>query len=463
MPVHLFPIHYSVSSNKDVFELIKVDIIRELFAKNVLVIKPPVRDKNTSSAVIDFAKKHPLRLSSLILKVASHLHPYGGVISGITDSVYELIKAVGEYEAQYNEELMTNEEKLDEYSIDFFNRPGTYLEFDHISYLISSSLKQDKRQKVLIIDDLDRLDPEHIFRIMNVFAAHSNMDGGLSKFGFDKVVFVAHYQNLQSIFKHRYGAETDFKGYMSKFFSANIFEFDFNRVFVSRIALYLKNISLSEDEKVVFVDLCRFFIGLKLITIRDVEKLVNVPLSYSDNEFFIVSQRFLNANSSAYISSSLERAFIAIDDLPWLKLLKMFLVVFGKTSDLEIALTTFKKLYRFGNDVVAQAFIRIFALSHRTVCLLDRYPAIYKNLDDIQAFNATSSGFHFRYFNLVIVCRVNWHRNNQYAGQCSYFKGAEITFQYVPSQFDQDQFNEAVLNSSRSMLSPDYGTSQNYL
>ena len=54
------------------------------------------------------------------------------------------------------------------------------LEYDHVSQFIADKLVEIveakkgevQLQKILIIDDLDRLDPEHIFRLFNVFSAH---------------------------------------------------------------------------------------------------------------------------------------------------------------------------------------------------------------------------------------------------------------------------------------------------
>ena len=85
--------------------------------------------------------------------------------------------------------------------------------------------KQEGKETVLIIDDLDRIDPEHIFRLLNVFAAHFDIEEGRNKFGFDRVVFVCDYENLRQIFAHRYGERTDFSGYIDKFFSNSVYYF----------------------------------------------------------------------------------------------------------------------------------------------------------------------------------------------------------------------------------------------
>ena len=113
-------------------------------------------------------------------------------------------------------------------------------ENDIISRIISANIelykkKHPRKKIVLIIEDLDRMDPAHLFRIMNIFSAHidysykyfvqpgKDMVG--NKFGFDNVVFVLDYQNTKKIFHHFYGENTNFKGYIDKFCSNGYFEY----------------------------------------------------------------------------------------------------------------------------------------------------------------------------------------------------------------------------------------------
>ncbi|MDE0243544.1 MAG: P-loop NTPase fold protein [Candidatus Kaiserbacteria bacterium] len=86
-----------------------------------------------------------------------------------------------------------------------------------------------EKKKVLVIDDMDRLDPEHIFRLFNVFSLFVGEDEEKTvakRLGFDHVIFVADYNNLRSIFHHKYGAGTDSQGYLDKFYSKEVFEYD---------------------------------------------------------------------------------------------------------------------------------------------------------------------------------------------------------------------------------------------
>ena len=104
------------------------------------------------------------------------------------------------------------------------------------SVLMSLYKKEHPDKKiVLIIEDMDRMDPAHLFRILNVFSAHidynyrfgvnSNQPFVGNKFGLDKVVFVMSYENTEHIFHHLYGEGADFNGYISKFCSSNIFDY----------------------------------------------------------------------------------------------------------------------------------------------------------------------------------------------------------------------------------------------
>ncbi|NQX99421.1 MAG: hypothetical protein HRT73_16315, partial [Flavobacteriales bacterium] len=94
-----------------------------------------------------------------------------------------------------------------------------------------NQIKESGKKTVLIIDDLDRMDPDHTFRILNVISTHydtvrENQDFEPNKFGFDKIILVGDYDNIQKIFEHRYGEKVNFSGYMTKFFSVEPFHYN---------------------------------------------------------------------------------------------------------------------------------------------------------------------------------------------------------------------------------------------
>ena len=113
----------------------------------------------------------------------------------------------------------------------------------------------ENQKSVLVIDDLDRIDPAHIFRILNVFSAHIDYrNSGNNKFGFDKITLVCDIKNLRSIFKTHYGASTDFSGYIDKFYSKIIYHFD-NRKNIERFVQEVLD-SISFESKKVKSDYC---------------------------------------------------------------------------------------------------------------------------------------------------------------------------------------------------------------
>ncbi len=72
---------------------------------------------------------------------------------------------------------------------------------------------------------MDRIDPEHIFRIFNVFSAQFDLDKDENKFGFDKIILVCDLDNIRNIFANKYGQNVDFSGYIDKFYDI-IFNFE---------------------------------------------------------------------------------------------------------------------------------------------------------------------------------------------------------------------------------------------
>lgn len=119
---------------------------------------------------------------------------------------------------------------------------------------------------VLVIEDMDRIDPAHIFRIHNVFSAHwdiqdyseQRLTGGdpLNKYNFDKILLVCHFQNIKNIFHHFYGAQTDFTGYIHKFSSLAPYEYSLAGVIEDWL------VEKIPFDKVLFPDMCKQLVVL---------------------------------------------------------------------------------------------------------------------------------------------------------------------------------------------------------
>lgn len=182
----IYPINYSVAKNEDVFEYIKRDIIIQLQERGFL-------DNIDMEALFDsiFCFEDLVSVVSFLLSFV----PMGEFYNRIFNKFCEKKKL-------YKEKKHTS----DKYLAEFANTKGSIYEEDGYTKLIRNAIEwisydhatnsaDWKRKKpVLIIEDLDRLDPKHLFRILNVISAHidnpSSPDKVGNKFGFHNIVLV---------------------------------------------------------------------------------------------------------------------------------------------------------------------------------------------------------------------------------------------------------------------------------
>ena len=232
----LHPVNYQVMENKDIFELIKRDILFQILKEGVI----------ENDYVLTDSQMLALYLQNNVISVAEMIVPYLSAIGcdeDVTKSVlsgFAGLQLFQKLKVKFKEFKRDN--SLDDALTSFVDKAEGSLiyENDIISRIISANIelykkKHPRKKIVLIIEDLDRMDPAHLFRIMNIFSAHidysykyfvqpgKDMVG--NKFGFDNVVFVLDYQNTKKIFHHFYGENTNFKGYIDKFCSNGYFEY----------------------------------------------------------------------------------------------------------------------------------------------------------------------------------------------------------------------------------------------
>lgn len=271
----LFPVNYSVSHNDDIFQYIKCEILLQLLEKDNIKF-----DKEKLSHLYTlpkFAKKNVHRFLAPFI----HLIPkVGGDLYKIYEKIYEL----GTEYFEYHDSGQVNDEKNAEIFIEqLIEKEGSIFENNFFTQLIRqliSDIKESGKETVLIIDDLDRIDPDHIFRILNVFAAHfdtdeKTQDGLTNKFGFDKIILVCDYHNLLKVFKHRYGRDTDYGGYINKFYSKRPFFFNNNKV-ISNFINSIPNRFSGEDAHISILKIIlRDLNFINQVSLREIIKLKN--------------------------------------------------------------------------------------------------------------------------------------------------------------------------------------------
>lgn len=223
--IHLYPVNYSVLQNEDIFRYIKYDILLRL-----LTITP--KDSNDQYNYIGFFDG----LGSHIIENSRSLFStFLLLIPELGEQLNQFSKELGQFwkdfkDAPKSETEIENKE-IYQFISDIHSKESGIYETGELTQIIQNGLRKLKNvenENILIIDDLDRIDPAHIFRILNVFSAHFDDRNGNSKnkFGFDKIILVCDIDNIRNIYAAIYGSNTDFNGYVDKFFSKEIYRFD---------------------------------------------------------------------------------------------------------------------------------------------------------------------------------------------------------------------------------------------
>lgn len=294
---NLYPVTYSISHNEDVFELIKFDLLLQLMGNYKNEINLINEDfSNILSFQALFLKE--IKLTPILLSLLEESGKVGKSAKILIDGLKTQYK---EYKETFN-----NEEKfIENYLQNFENRLGQVNEMDGYSSIICSLIKRVKlknttKKSVLIIDDLDRLDPEHIFRLFNIFSVNFGKEKVLNKFGFDKIIFVCDIENIKNIYKHKYGNNVDFSGYIDKFYSKNPFEFDNLELIGKSLNLFIE--SIDDESNSLFgsegidreeIKYIQFeFLKAFLYTLLN-NKMINLRMLHSNKYFYFESHEFI--------------------------------------------------------------------------------------------------------------------------------------------------------------------------
>lgn len=271
--VTLYPVNYVVSTNEDIFDLIKVDIIRSLFVDKLIDVSKSGEKVFKSLAIKEYLKKRPIHLLKHISSAFSSINPAAAFTKDLSDAFLSILSDFADFEDGLNKQIESDESKLEKFANDYIqNKPG-YLENNIITQMIVNQLAENKKTKlkkenVLIIEDVDRLDPAHIFRLFNILSAHQTGET-TNKFGFDKVIVVCDLDNIEKIYRHFYGEKTDFAGYISKFYSYAPFHFDIKQSISSHISAVL-NINLPPNSLNLLAELMKLFLKNKLVNLRTI-------------------------------------------------------------------------------------------------------------------------------------------------------------------------------------------------
>lgn len=239
----VYPVNYQVVDNKDIFESVKRDILFQLFVKGMLKEEYEITEQQAflfciqnkglslAEVLLPFLCDSGIAGKALGLKIPESAGKFIGAGIGV-------FKKISEAYEEYRKYRRGDDNKVEAFLSEMDNLP--IYENDVITQIIRDNLKSWKednpdKKVVLLFEDMDRIDPAHIFRILNVLSAQMDNCYGYAvkpdytishnKFGFDNIVVVLDYNNLKSIFHHFYGQDTNFNGYIEKFSGKGIFKY----------------------------------------------------------------------------------------------------------------------------------------------------------------------------------------------------------------------------------------------
>ena len=264
----IYPVNYVVAENADIFEYVKRDIMLQLASAGLL------NDIDLDKLITSIASFESFKE---ILSFLFSCMPAGDFLNKLLDKVLSI-------KAKYDEQKAT----FDKFDSSFKAMRGGLYEDDAYTRMIKealvylrNSVNVANKKSVLVIEDLDRLDPGHLFRILNVVSAHIDNtqyigNKGDNKFGFDNIVLVMDYNVTRQIFKHFYGPEASYDGYMSKFLTCQPFYYSIEQI--ARYSFYSYIV-----ETIGLNDVVGFMPNMKKhidnMSVRDIERVISFDFS----------------------------------------------------------------------------------------------------------------------------------------------------------------------------------------
>lgn len=373
--ITIYPVNYQVMENGEIFELIKRDILLRLLSEEAIISKK-IEYTNSFQAAYYLSQNYEEVFGNL-MQIIPQFNFCGLEIDlgNICKGLKSIISGYKEWEKKIKE---TDKEKSEKFIKDFNVQQGSIYEFDAISQLIYNIILDYKgssgKKVALIIEDLDRIDPAHIFRILNVFSAHfdNKSYGEGNKYNFDKIITVCDYDNIKNIYHHVYGEKTDFIGYISKFSSREPFyysiykllkEYILNNLLDEKLLKYkgicnvlCDNIIRSLNKKTDFYNLR--IVKQRLIKAKEAILNKNIKLDKDLKDYYISSSNTLaylvaitksfNIDEKTMLNNNQYNEIIEMIGSGWLILSifesKIIYEIYNRPTKREITITINKEL-----------------------------------------------------------------------------------------------------------------------
>ena len=373
----LYPVNYQIAPNEQIMEYIKRDLLFQLIQNSTLT---PIGNIPDSILLQWYIYENSFDIVKDIIKFAPSIlgsgNQFAVVLKGaiaLAEGINNKCKEFEEFKTKITED---NFEKVTKIIGNLSDGAGNIYELDLISWLIAQSIAKQDKKSVLIIEDLDRIDPAHLFRILNIFSAHIdkhylcsdktiNKDGKEkpfdelpNKFGFDKIIFVMDADSANAAFKNFYG-DSNYEGYISKFISKRVFHYSITEYAQGLLYTHIKE-KCGINQSILNGALNSIDVKIELKSVRDIAKVLdNFDDAYRKDKVSVTDD------------------FYFLSDTPFVKLLATLGRLGVKRTQLEDLLCKVEEEYRERQK--AEEFIELlgcFAMHTDFIC---QYNHIYYN------------------------------------------------------------------------------------
>ncbi len=448
--VFVSPVNYAIGTNDDIFDIIKVDIITKIFTKDLIdLIKKD--DFSDNEYLKNFLHFNPDLVISEMISLASLISEEASIIKKLLTSISSMQKEFKAWKKKIKEGEKSDTQLLIDTVQNTHKNLEGYFGLTQINGVIYSVLKSisvaSKKQNILIIDDLDRLDPEHIFRILNVLSAHHDSDSGEHRFGFDKVIIVADVENVKKIFYHKYGDGVDFDGYMDKFYSLEIFHFNNRAAIHQYISHIIKPDRLSESGRLLLAELLIYMDDCGVVNLRKILKQRHFP--DINNKWFVIDYLDLKKEVTPgtlrkidfidnLMTSELE---IKSEDIELICIIKLLTLQLGSFQAMKEFFTDVINGKRFDSELS-----NIRNIVEPIIIARHAFGNGYKFFYAPKTFLSKLEGKYEGYFYEI---HLSWDKRNKYDGTSGYYSKCKVELTRVNS----DVTSKDLINQILSLIS----------
>jgi|GEM_PF-1160149 len=428
-PIFISPVNYSVCKNEDVFELIKADIIFQLFNKNLIEFDENFEFENVSEfGWYLFKYSEPFKIASslipLIIKTDLVSEESGEQIK-IAYKIYETLKTqYSKFKKKFEDDLNKENKELENFIEKLLDEKGGLYERDFVTQFINEILLNVSKTKanVLVIDDLDRLDPDHIFRILNILSAHNNHLGTENKFGFEKIILVSDLNNIEKIYQYKYGPEVDFDGYIDKFYSIEKFHFSND----DAIDLYLSNnlsVHLDKQQLTLLEIILKASLKCGLLTLRQLFKYKYFEnLKIGKTPLLKAKYTSRHCNKNWFIEFQVEYLTLYSTNINVLKVPKILTAIWGDIGTVRKNLENIKVCRDFNISKKKSISVSEALILFERLITCEEDTLFYGKTEyshDIQFPSGSIFGNEY-------YIELPWEKRNQFTEDKEYFETFEI-------------------------------------